>query len=393
MDWEILGLQKSGVLALGIPHSRRAPAATPGRERSEFTSAPLPAQPAAARCPPLPRRAPIPGWPLRRGSPAGPAPASGVPPPRLLPPPASWTRPRPPPPSSAGGEGAEARPRPPHLGPPLPAPRAAGLAPGDGGASRPRSARGTRGAGGRGRRAARPAARLPCGTAAAAAWAQALAPGAQLPARPGPLPARGRRGRPLARRNLPRTLCEQRRRRRAPGPGGSGARRTGARRDASGRRPPSAAPRRAAPQPVPPARVPGPLPHRAGARGHADGARMPHRGRQLRRAGAHHLGPRPPLLPLLGRLLGECPRPGGDGAARAGHSANLGARTPGAELLQRGVRFKTPGSVTPGPYLPLSQHRSPFPIALLPGVTFLGGNKLDVRRARRGPGDSRLVRG
>nr|XP_054954152.1 protein ENTREP2 isoform X7 [Pan paniscus] len=31
---------------------------------------------------------------------------------------------------------------------------------------------------------------------------------------------------------------------------------------------------------------------------------MPHRGSQLRRAGAHHLGPRPPLLPLLGRLLG-----------------------------------------------------------------------------------------
>ncbi|KAI5237222.1 hypothetical protein MUG91_G20n194 [Manis pentadactyla] len=122
MDWEILGLQKSGVLDLGIAHSRRAPAATPGRERSEFTSAPLPAQPAAARCPPPPRRAPIPGWTLRRGSPVGPAPASGVPPPRLLPPPAPWTHPRPPPPSSAGGEGAEARPRPPHLGPPLPAP-------------------------------------------------------------------------------------------------------------------------------------------------------------------------------------------------------------------------------------------------------------------------------
>ena len=102
------------------------------------------------------------------------------------------------------------------------------------------------------------------------------------------------------------------------------------RRDASGWRSPRAAPGRAAPQPVPPARVPGPLPHRVGARGHADGARMPHRGRQLRRSGAHHVGPCSPLLPLLGRLLGECRR--GARGLRAGDAgpppavAEFGAR-------------------------------------------------------------------
>lgn len=98
-------------------------------------------------------------------------------------------------------------------------------------------------------------------------------------------------------------------------------------------------------QPVPPAPVPGPLPPGAGARGGADGAREPHRGRELRRAGAHHLGPRAPLLPLLGRLLGEwgrgapqcrapgdrgrdAPRPGpaGHGDPRASGTRRRGAR-------------------------------------------------------------------
>jgi hypothetical protein len=174
----------------------------------------------------------------------------------------------------------------------------------------------------------------------------------------------------------------------APGPGGSGERRSGARHDASSRWPPCAAPRRAAPQPVPPARVPGPLPHRAGARGHADGARMPHRGCQLRRLGAHHLGPRPPLLPLLGWLLGEClrPRRGTGLRARArgrGREARqppgrhrerqVGARMPRVGQLQRGVQFKTPGRITtPGTGSSLLRIVSPWPLRGSPEVLLLG---------------------
>ena len=139
-------------------------------------------------------------------------------------------------------------------------------------------------------------------------------------------------------------------------------------RDASGRRSARAAPRRAAPQPVPPARVPGPLPHRAGARGHADGARMPHRGRQLRRAGAHHLGPRPPLLPLLGRLLGEC-RTGLQAGASLptrgrqvrGASARASCRSPGY-----GSKLGQGNSGDPTHRSPPWERGFPFPIALVP---------------------------
>lgn len=149
----------------------------------------------------------------------------------------------------------------------------------------------------------------------------------------------------------------------------SAARRELAGRDASGRRPPHTAPARAAPQPVPLARVPGPFPHRAGSRGHADGARMPHRGRELRGAGAHHLGPRAPLLPFLGRLLGECLRRWrgpGPGAAVAGtRPAPSGGADARVWQLRLGCSFQVRAGELRGPSrvaLPL-QHAAP-------GVTF-----------------------
>lgn len=265
-----------------------------------------------------------------------------------------------------------------------PAPRtAAGLAPGDsgGGGSRPRSNRGTRGAGGRGRRAARPAG----GPAERRRrrHGRGCRRGLRAPGSP-PGPARSRRA---------AAAVQTARREANPATGatclgpsvrrGGGARRGRAGageacgRDASGQRPPRAAPRRAAPQPVPPARVPGPLPHRAGARGHADGARMPHRGRQLRGAGAHHLGPCPPLLPLLGRLLGECPRPGahrapGGVADRRSEGAKFGAGTRRRAAAAR-VRFKTPGRTTLGPRLISRRSGSvflPFLLCWFPELLF-----------------------
>lgn len=194
----------------------------------------------------------------------------------------------------------------------------------------------------------RSAAGGPC--VAAVAWARApvRAAGARLSARPEPLAPVARRslccprgGGPGSRRNLPRRLGER-----------SAERRELAGRDASGRRPPHTAPARAAPQPVPPARVPGPFPHRAGSRGHADGARMPHRGRELRGAGSHHLRPRAPLLPFLGRLLGECLRRRrglGPGAAVAGtRPAPSGGADARVWLPPPGEQFPSPGRGTPG---------------------------------------------
>lgn len=170
------------------------------------------------------------------------------------------------------------------------------------------------------------------------------AAGARLSARPEPLASAARRslccrrgGGPRGGRNLPRHLGER-----------SAARRELTGRDASGRWPPHTAPARAAPQPVPPARVPGPFPHRAGSRGHADGARMPHRGRELRGAGSHHLRPRAPLLPFLGRLLGECLRRRrrglGPGAAVAGtRPAPSGGADARVWQLPLGEQFPSPG--------------------------------------------------
>lgn len=325
-------------------------AATRRAGRSGFTSSALPALPGGLPRPGLaPGSAPTARRARGPGSQAPSAPPAEAPPRRLLP--SSVTRLRSP--LSSPGPGADpasgAAPAPPGPGPtPAPAQRAAaGLAPGDGGGSPP--ARGSGGA--RARARARPGERAGrAGEGAARRGRRAGGPterrrrrrhgrghrqGLRAPGSP-PGPARSRRAAAAAPAAggqavpAPGATCLGPSVRRGGGGGArragrSGARRAGARRDASGRRSPRAAPRRAAPQPVPPARVPGPLPHRAGARGHADGARMPHRGRELRRAGAHHLGPRPPLLPLLGRLLGECLRPGGDGAP--GDRGLLSSRT------------------------------------------------------------------
>lgn len=63
--------------------------------------------------------------------------------------------------------------------------------------------------------------------------------------------------------------------------------------------------RLAVPQPVPAEGVPDPHQDHAGPRGVPDGAGEPHPGRQFCGFGAHHVASSPPLVPLLGRILGE----------------------------------------------------------------------------------------
>lgn len=154
--------------------------------------------------------------------------------------------------------------------------------------------------------------------------------------------------------------------------------------DAGGRRGPRRAalpqPHGAVPQPVPPAPAARPLAGHAGPGGHADGARLPHRGRQLRRPGAHHLGPRPPLLPLLGRLLGEsggAEGAGGTGASgiRGRPTGGTGAAMPGlGELPDRLHRALLGYCASPAPAGPAAARRHfhlPFGRAGRAGLGFI----------------------
>lgn len=171
-----------------------------------------------------------------------------------------------------------------------------------------------------------------------------------------------------AARAAPGSACSMRRGCRLPA--GRGGRREAPPEDAAGRcggaaprRGALAEPRGAVSQPVPPARAPRPFAGHAGAGGHADAAGLPHRGRQLRRSGAHHLGPRPPLVSLLGRLLGERVRAAGRvGGGRIGSAARarrpLNApngrcgRVPWCRLSAAGGSGAGHGTARPGAGLP-----------------------------------------
>lgn len=128
---------------------------------------------------------------------------------------------------------------------------------------------------------------------------------------------------------------------------------------------------------------------------------MPHRGRQLRRAGAYHLGPRPPLLPLLGRLLGECLRRGGEvrrapglQPARDGTAGSkFGARTLGPSCGSAGCSSENSGLNNSGDLTHRSRASLSLSYSAIPRVTFLGGNRSQapaLRRACSGRGDRRL---